>query len=202
MLYSDTLSHGDLYDFANHVISKKLSMIEGVSQVQTFGAQRAVRIQFIPEQLAVYQIGVDELALALKAGTVNIPGGSLNGPSRTFSLEPQGQLRTGREYGELIVAYRGWIGGIVSVDGSHLSRLADAREAAYYLITLILQLIPYSITGGAGVNMGLAYLNPKRYTQGEKWIGIPAEAIRDVVRIYLVAAPLFLVASLWEFFAR
>jgi hypothetical protein len=50
--------------------------------------------------------------------------------------------------------------------------------------------------------MGLAYLNPKRYPQGEKWIGIPAEAIRDVVRIYLVAAPLFLVASLWEFFAR
>jgi len=106
MLYSDTLSHGDLYDYANHIISKKLSMLEGVSQVQTFGAQRAVRIQFIPEQLAAYQIGVDELALALKAGTVNIPGGSLNGPSRTFSLEPQGQLRTGREYGELIIAYR------------------------------------------------------------------------------------------------
>ncbi|MBU4200628.1 MAG: efflux RND transporter permease subunit [Verrucomicrobia bacterium] len=106
MLYSDTLSHGDLYDYANHIISKKLSMIEGVSQVQTFGAQRAVRIQFIPEQLAAYQIGIDELALALKAGTVNIPGGSLNGPSRTFSLEPQGQLRTGREFGELIIAYR------------------------------------------------------------------------------------------------
>jgi len=106
MLYSDTLTHGDLYDYANHIISKKLSMLEGVSQVQTFGAQRAVRIQFIPEQLAAYQIGVDELALALKAGTVNIPGGSLNGPSRTFSIEPQGQLRTGREYGELIIAYR------------------------------------------------------------------------------------------------
>lgn len=106
MFYSDTLSHGDLYDYANHIISKKISMLEGVSQVQTFGAQRAVRIQFIPEQLAAYQIGVDELAQGLKAGTVNIPGGSLNGPSRTFSLEPQGQLRTGREYGELIIAYR------------------------------------------------------------------------------------------------
>jgi HAE1 family hydrophobic/amphiphilic exporter-1 len=106
MLYSDTLSHGDLYDFANHIIAKKLTMIEGVSQVQTFGAQRAVRIQFIPEQLAAYEIGIDELTAALKAGTVNIPGGSLNGPGRTFSLEPQGQLRTGREYGELIIAYR------------------------------------------------------------------------------------------------
>ena len=101
-----------------------------------------------------------------------------------------------------IVAYRGWIGGIVSIDGAHLSRLADAREAAYYLITLVLQLVPYSISGGAGVNMGLAYLKPKSCYQGNQWLGIPAEAVRDVLRIYLVAAPLFLLASLWEFFER
>jgi hypothetical protein len=101
-----------------------------------------------------------------------------------------------------IVAYRGWIGGIVSVDGAHLSRLTEVREAAYYLITLVLQLIPYSITGGAGVNMGLAYLNPKPPYQGKKWLGVPAEAIRDVLRIFVAAIPLFLIASLWEFFAR
>jgi hypothetical protein len=101
-----------------------------------------------------------------------------------------------------VVAYRGWVGGIVSVDGAHLSRLADPREAAYYLITLVLQIIPYSFTGGAGVNMGLAFLKPRPEYQGKKWLGIPAEAIRDVLRIYLVAAPLFLMASLWEFLAR
>ncbi len=101
-----------------------------------------------------------------------------------------------------IIAYRGWIGGIVSVDGAHISRLASSGEAAYYLITLVLQLIPYSITGGAGLKMGLAFLKPGIEYQGKKWLGIPAEAIRDVLRIYLVAAPLFLLASLWEFFAR
>jgi uncharacterized membrane protein SpoIIM required for sporulation len=66
----------------------------------------------------------------------------------------------------------------------------------------VLQIIPYSITGGAGVNMGLAFLKPRPEYQGKKWLGIPAEAIRDVLRIYLVAAPLFLMASLWEFLAR
>ena len=101
-----------------------------------------------------------------------------------------------------IVAYRGWIGGIVSVDSAHLSRLADSGEAAYYLITLVLQLVPYTLSGGAGVNMGLAYLRPKSYYQGDKWLGIPKEAIRDVLRIYLIVVPLFLLASLWEFFAR
>ncbi|MBI3985496.1 MAG: efflux RND transporter permease subunit, partial [Lentisphaerae bacterium] len=106
MLHSDTLTLGDLYDYANQVVARKLSMLEGVSKVQVFGAKRAVRIQFSPEQLSAYSIGVDELALALQSGTVNIPGGSLNGAMRTFSIQPQGQLRSAREYGELVIAYR------------------------------------------------------------------------------------------------
>lgn len=101
-----------------------------------------------------------------------------------------------------IMAYRGWIGGIVSIDGSHQSRLADPREAAYYLITLTLQLIPYMLSGGAGVNMGLAFLKPNSFYQGEKWLGIPREALMDVFRIYILVIPLFLAASLWEFFQR
>jgi hypothetical protein len=100
------------------------------------------------------------------------------------------------------VAYRGWIGGIVSVDSAHVSRLADFKEGAYYLTTLALQLIPSSLTGGAGVNLGLANLRPKPFYQGDKWLGLPQEALRDLLRIYLVALPLFLLASAWEFFLR
>jgi hypothetical protein len=101
-----------------------------------------------------------------------------------------------------IMAYRGWVGGIVSLDSAHLSRLADPPEAVYYCVTLALQLIPYTLAGGAGVNMGLAFVRPKAPYQGEKWLGVPKEAIRDVLRIYLIVVPLFLLASLWEFFAR
>jgi hypothetical protein len=100
------------------------------------------------------------------------------------------------------MAYRGWIGGIVSIDGSHVSRLAEPKEATYYLITLTLQLIPYVLAGGAGVNMGLALWRPKSFYQDEKWLGIPKEAMRDAGRIYLLVVPLFLLASLWEFFER
>jgi uncharacterized membrane protein SpoIIM required for sporulation len=101
-----------------------------------------------------------------------------------------------------IIAYRGWVGGIVSIDSSHVSRLADPKEAAYYLITLTLQLIPYVLAGAAGVNLGLALFRPRNFYQGEKWLGIPMEAIRDVLRIYLMVVPLFMLASLWEFFER
>ena len=100
------------------------------------------------------------------------------------------------------IAYRGWIGGIVSIDSSHVSRLTEPKEATYYLITLTLQLIPYVLSGGAGVNTGLSLYRPKSFYQGEKWLGIPKEAIRDAFRIYLLVVPLFLLASLWEFFER
>src|SRR5512141_3145746 len=47
----------------------------------------------------------------------------------------------------ITAAYRGWVGGIVSVDSRHTSRLEESSERTYYLVTLLLQLIPYSLAG-------------------------------------------------------
>jgi HAE1 family hydrophobic/amphiphilic exporter-1 len=106
MAHSEFLTHADLYDYINQILAKKLSMVEGVSKVNIYGSKRAVRIRFDPAKMAVLHIGFDELTQALRAGTVNIPGGSLNGEARTFSLEPHGQLRSAREFGELIITVR------------------------------------------------------------------------------------------------
>ena len=101
----------------------------------------------------------------------------------------------------LTATYRGWVGGIVSVDGKHESRLADPSERIYYLVTLVLQIVPYSLAGGAGVRRGLAYLRRGR-SPGPTWIGLPVEAVRDVLWIYVIVVPLCAVASLWEFLMR
>jgi len=99
-----------------------------------------------------------------------------------------------------LVAYQGWVGGIVSVRGDHTSRFNDSRPAFYYLLTLLLQIIPYSLAVGAGVNAGIACFRPATYYQGEKWFGFyPKEALRDILRIYTLVPLLFLLASLWEF---
>ncbi len=104
-----------------------------------------------------------------------------------------------------LAAYRGWIGGIVSVDGGHHSRLRAGGERWYYLGVVFLQLLPYSLAGGAGVRLGLAFLRPTTafgYPGSAKWLGLPADGVRDVLRIYTIVVPLFLVASLVEFLAR
>ncbi len=103
---SDTLTLGQLYDFGNTTIGRRLNMIKGVSKVDVWGAQTAVRVQVDPDKLASYKIGIDEVARAVKTGTVIIPAGSLDGKTHAFSIEPQGQLLNASEYTKLIVAYR------------------------------------------------------------------------------------------------
>ncbi len=91
------------------------------------------------------------------------------------------------------------VGGIVSVSDSHASRLGEARSAIYYLSVVILQLIPYSLAAGAGLNVGTSYFRARKEYRGEKWIGYPKEALWDFVRIFVLTVPFVIVANLWEF---
>jgi len=106
VVISESLTQGELYDYGNKRIAQQLSMAGGVSRVQVYGAKTAIRIQVDPNKLASYQIGIEEVAKALDTGTVMIPGGSLDGKYRTFTIEPKGQLTKAIEYEDLIIAYR------------------------------------------------------------------------------------------------
>ena len=113
---------------------------------------------------------------------------------------PQSVMGMGIVFPYPWVAYQGWIGGIVSVRGDHTSRLNNLHSAVYYLLTLILQIAPYSLTVGAGVNVGISLFRPAPYYRGEKFAHLfPKEVLRDWIRIYLLASPMFFLASLWEF---
>jgi hypothetical protein len=98
-----------------------------------------------------------------------------------------------------ISAFRGWIGGIVSIDGFHKSRFRTFNSAFYYIVTLILQIIPYSLSGGMGVYMGLAFFKKYKDNTVKKVLGMPKETLMDVAYVYIFISVLFFIASLWEF---
>lgn len=101
-----------------------------------------------------------------------------------------------------LIVYQGWVGGIVSVDGNHASRFSSTTEALYYSGVMLLQLIPYSLAAAAGIRLGLAFVMPKSrygYADSEQWFGLPSEGVKDVLRLYAVVVPLFLLASFVEF---
>jgi hypothetical protein len=100
-----------------------------------------------------------------------------------------------------ITAYRGWVGGLVSVDAQHVSRLRQPGPAFYYAVTVALQMIPYILTGGAGMYLGLVAWRRRNdaSVRSRLTLRIPGEAIRDVGWIWALALPIFLAGSLFEF---
>src|SRR5439155_1418683 len=73
-LSSKTLSLPELDEYAETFIAQRLSMVDGVAQVNVFGAAKyAVRIQLDPKALATRSIGIDEVADGVAAGNVNLP---------------------------------------------------------------------------------------------------------------------------------
>ncbi len=106
-LTSPSLAPTELQDFADHLISPALSTIEGVAQVNIFGAKRyAVRVRVNPDALSARNIGLDELSTALRAANANTPVGTLDGDRQTLTLQANRQLRNAAEFAELIVANR------------------------------------------------------------------------------------------------
>jgi hypothetical protein len=98
-----------------------------------------------------------------------------------------------------LAAYRGWVGGIVSVDSDHQSRLRRARAAVYYVVTLVLQLSAFTLAGGGGLHLGWAFVRKRGPFVGPPWFRLPKPALVDVAWLYVLIVPLFALGSLWEF---
>ncbi|MGH7982466.1 MAG: efflux RND transporter permease subunit [Candidatus Udaeobacter sp.] len=101
---SDTLTDGDLYKYASTVVAQRMAILPGVSQVNIYGVQGAIRIKADPAALAARGLTMDDLANAIKAGTVYSGAGQFDGPHRTFVLQPNGQIDEAEGYRNLIVA--------------------------------------------------------------------------------------------------
>ena len=102
-LTSDTVTAGQLYDYANTQVGERVSILPGVSQVAVYGTQSAVRIKADPSAMAIRNITLDDLNTAIKNGTSYTGAGQFDGLHRTFLLQPQGQLSTAEQYEQLIV---------------------------------------------------------------------------------------------------
>jgi len=104
---SSTLPLSKVDDFAETLLARQLSTLDGVAQVNVFGSQKyAVRVQVDPAALASRQIGIDQLSTAVSSANVNIATGTLNGPTRTSVIDVNGQLNNAAEFARQVVAYR------------------------------------------------------------------------------------------------
>src|SRR5436305_8869254 len=123
-LTSKTLPLTQVEDLADTRLAQKISQLTGVGLVSISGGHRpAVRIQADLRQLAAYGLNIDDLRTTLSTANVNTPKGNFDGPTRSYTINANDQLKKASDYNELVIAYRN--GAPVK-----LSDVAKATEGA------------------------------------------------------------------------
>lgn len=102
-MVSDSITAGQLYDYASTNVGQRLSILPGVSQVNVYGTKSAIRIKANPAAMWARDISIDDLNNAIRNGTSYTGAGQLDSSTGTAVLRPQGQLETAEQYGNLIV---------------------------------------------------------------------------------------------------
>jgi hydrophobe/amphiphile efflux-1 (HAE1) family protein len=104
---SKTIAFEDFAKYANQVFAKRISMVNGVSQVSVYGPEiPAIRVQADPARLAAYGLDLEQVRSALSSASANLPSGTLYGDARDYSLQANSQLMSADQFSQLIVTYR------------------------------------------------------------------------------------------------
>ncbi|MDR1436293.1 MAG: efflux RND transporter permease subunit [Puniceicoccales bacterium] len=121
-LCSDTMTAGQLYDFATENVAQRFNTVDGVSKTDVFGMKRAVRIYVDPQKLYARRLTMVEVAQKIQQSTASLASGSIRGNDRTWVVCPDGQLTKAEDYGGIVIAVRDGI-------AVHLRDVADCVES-------------------------------------------------------------------------
>ncbi len=81
------------YQFLEQTLKRRLARIDGVSRVELWGVQQPeVRIQLIPERLAAYGIGLNELSRLLAQSNFSLSAGHIDTPNSEFRVRAMAQF--------------------------------------------------------------------------------------------------------------
>ncbi|MBU9687310.1 efflux RND transporter permease subunit [Burkholderia gladioli] len=126
---SDIAPPSRVYDAASTVLQQALSQIEGIGEVDVFGAASpAVRVELEPHALFHYGIGLEDVRAALASANANSPKGMIEvGPNR-YQLYTNDQASQASQYRDLVVAYRNNAAVRLTDVGSVIDSVEDLRN--------------------------------------------------------------------------
>src|SRR3569832_2155588 len=106
-LTSDSMPLSDVQNIANTRLALKISQVSGVGLVSLSGGQRpAVRIQVDTRALASYGLSLTDVRTAITGNNANGAKGSIDGPTRAYTINANDQLISAAEYQNLVVAFK------------------------------------------------------------------------------------------------
>jgi multidrug efflux pump len=127
-MQSEVLGMTELSDLAETVLARRLSQIDGVSEVAISGQQKpAIRIQASPARLAAHGLSLADIRAAVQKASVNQPKGALVGEGRSSTLATNDQLFKPADYEALTVIDRNG----VPVRVGDVARVTAGAETDY-----------------------------------------------------------------------
>ncbi len=142
-LTSETMTRGQMYDYADTILAQKLAQVQGVGEVDIGGSsQPAVRVELNPPVLDAQGLSTEQVRAAITGTNANRPKGFLESGERRWQIGANDQARSAREYRPIVVAYRngaavrlGDVAEVVdSVQDVRNAGLADGRPAVLIIL--------------------------------------------------------------------
>ncbi|HYF18515.1 MAG TPA: efflux RND transporter permease subunit [Ramlibacter sp.] len=104
---SSELPLPDVQNLVNTRLALKISQVSGVGLVTLAGGQRpAVRVQADTRALASFGLTLDTIRTTINSANANGAKGSIDGPTRAWTINANDQLLTADDYANLVVAFR------------------------------------------------------------------------------------------------
>jgi HAE1 family hydrophobic/amphiphilic exporter-1 len=97
----------ELTSYLEQNVQKRLESVNGVGEVLMFGARRRqIQIKIDPDLLNAYSLSTSDVAAALRAQNLELPGGRLEQGTRELSVRTVGRLQRPEEFADVVVATR------------------------------------------------------------------------------------------------
>ena len=129
---SKSLPLMDVEELVETRVAQRFSQLQGVGLVSIAGGQRpGVRVQANPTALASYGLSLATLRSALASANVNAAKGNFDGAQQAWTINSNDQLRSGKEYKPIIIAYRNGAPIRVSDVATVIDAPENKRQAAW-----------------------------------------------------------------------
>jgi hydrophobic/amphiphilic exporter-1 (mainly G- bacteria), HAE1 family len=97
----------ELTSYLEQNVQKRLESVNGVGEVVMFGGRRRqVQVKIDPDRLNAYALSTSDVAAALRAQNLELPGGRLEQGTRELSVRTVGRLSRPDEFNDVVVATR------------------------------------------------------------------------------------------------
>lgn len=107
-LMSDRHTPRELTERAERLVVKRLQTVRGVGRAALVGGvAREIQVQLDPFRMRALNVGITQIADALRGENQLLPAGSLKNARQEMIVQVQGRLTDPRRFGDIVVAQRG-----------------------------------------------------------------------------------------------